>query len=92
MKEATLVTKVFVVRGYTGEYEDYREWPVKAFTEKSDAENFMLLLKKEIADRGFDNREEFDRPDGREDFKHPLDADCCIDYTGAGYRIEEVKL
>jgi len=80
---------VWVVVGETGEYSDYSEWNVAAFTEEEQAEAFKDACKREV--------ERIKKPgDGyprvREGFKHAYDTQFHMDYTGTDYRVEMVQV
>lgn len=91
------MSKVYVVYGNTGVYDDANSWPVKAFTskEKMDifleellkrAEKFNEKLEMFSAKHNFLKREEF-LIEVRE-----LDRFCWSDYTGIRYTWDEVDL
>ena len=40
--------KIFLIIGSVGEYDDAREWNVRAFANKTDADNFVVILKEQM--------------------------------------------
>lgn len=83
--------KIFVVFGSTGEYEDYREWNVRAFLNKKQAEKFAIdcqqLYDEQTKNVNF-NKYAFINCN----WKHPLDSNFQTDYNGTKYYISEVPL
>lgn len=80
--------KIYIVRGSTGEYDDWKCWPVAAYLDKENAELHAELAQKRAAelikqrqtrDLVAEDRNEFD-PGGD------------MDYTGNVYIVQEVPL
>lgn len=85
--------KVYVVRGSTGEYSGRSEWLVKAFLDKEEAENLVLLANQE-AKRLFTEYKHNTKHNNLYDFEYinTYDIKFMMDYTGTNYYIEEVEL
>ena len=73
--------------GETGEYSDYSEWNVVAFTSEALASQFRDMCQVEA-----------DKVNGSDDyrlrhgFKHAYDTQFYCDYTGTKYRVEMVEV
>lgn len=83
--------KIYVVFGTSGEYSDRREWPVKAFKSKEQAEVLVINATQE-ANRIFSaNGDKYYDWDNEKD-PNKYDPEMDMDYTGASYYIAEVEL
>jgi hypothetical protein len=89
--------KIYIIVGSTGEHSDYSEWIVKAFLNKNEANEFLLLLNDYsmnlltqlnfIAENNTSKYWEFIR-----NAKIDLDPNFKMDYTGTTYNIVETEL
>jgi hypothetical protein len=79
---------VYVVFGETGRYDDYLEWPVRAFYAKAAAGRFALRCGAHV-ERMPDTR----KGAGKWGDEHPLDPDFRFDMsTGTKYTVKPVPL
>lgn len=69
----------WVVQGNSGEYSDRCEWVVRVFMNEEKAKAFTESLLDFVRGSQTWSHEK------RYNFKHPLDSDCRIDYTGCDY-------
>lgn len=76
---------IYLVHGYTGEYEDRYEWIVSAFTTKRKADNHA----KKAQD--FANKQKYREWDSTIS-PNPFDAGMSLDYTGTTYIVGKTKL
>lgn len=80
---------VYIVVGMTGEYDDFREWAVAAFTSKRRAETWKKNCKryaprkKQAAGLLWS---------GRDELHNPYDPDMDVDYTGVSYYVTRARL
>ena len=82
---------IFIVNGQTGEYEDFRDWQVKAFALKRKANAYAKKLNA-IASR-FDRSASYeDRDKLRDELIIMGDEYASIDYTGTKYGVSELEL
>jgi hypothetical protein len=78
------VKKIWVVMGRTGEYEDYREWPVLGFTDEEQAREYAAnatTAAKGICERAREHEDGLYDAHTRD--PNPLDPDmedCQSDY------------
>lgn len=89
--------RIYLVQGFTGEYDDACEWPVCAYDNIDDAEKHAIHAKFE-ADRIF----ELWKSDGQYGSIYPSDAKgkysnaydegMKIDYTGTNYMVIDIEL
>lgn len=87
--------KIYLLTGNTGEYSDYREWTVCAYTNRADAEAHMTLLDAMAKSVQMRSLEDYDaRIKAEEEIRAAEhgDPDACIDYTGIGWHVDEVVL
>ena len=85
--------KIFVVFGQTGEYSDYREWPVKAFVCEEKTKKFMEDVTaeyKRLRDKYSKGR--YDSWSYRVEEVERLDPKMETDYTGTTYHYFEMEL
>jgi hypothetical protein len=80
---------IYLVYGHTGEYEDFMEWTVRAFTSKATAEQ-LVLKAQEAADTIFKGEGRYGLMHGT--VNNPHDPEMRMDYTGTKYDIQEVML
>ena len=78
--------EIWLVKGYTGEYSDARDWTVFGYTTEAEANKH-----RDAAQAAVLGSEEWDY-EKRSRFKNPHDPQCTIDYTGATYRVEMVEV
>ena len=89
------MSKIYIVQGCTGEYSDFQEWTVCAYTSEEAARDrvveleHILLVNKAQLGCEYASRERAEiamhnAPNG--------DPSCTIDYTGANYHYEECEL
>ena len=83
------VFSVWVVVGETGEYSDYSEWNVAAFTTESEAINFKEECERETSRISGGTK---NSPRLREGFRHAYDTQFHMDYTGTSYRVDMVEV
>jgi hypothetical protein len=81
---------VYIVMGRTGEYSDYRDWPVKAFLDQKKAEQLRDELNQWCKERGL-HMSGRDYP-WKEQPKPEADPNFNVDYNGTEYGIMEVPL
>ena len=84
--------KVYVVFGMTGEYDDSRDWDVRAFASQQKAEAFRKSLQ-DIADE-FDHSSSLKkRASGRIEslLQEAGDTYAHVDYTGTNYGVHELE-
>ena len=83
---------IYLVSGSTGEYSDRRDWVVRAFRSKENAQGFVVTCENFVQKHW---------PDGDKSYyEHPFsckheggpDPSVHMDYTGTEYSIEEVEL
>lgn len=82
--------KIYLVWGDTGEYEDRREWIVKAFSQEKDARELADLLNKKCKELGcctgnFKQLRSLKEEDRRDRKMQVLDPHFSCDYTGTRY-------
>lgn len=85
---------IYIVYGFSGQYEDAEQWNVKAFLDEKNAEIFCkklndFLLKNKL---NLQSPYEFLKNEQTDNFTHPLDNRCSLSYTGAQYNITKVEL
>lgn len=86
----------YIVIGTTGEHADRTEWPVRVFTDKDKAENYILRL--EYIWRSFSDQPHTGRGFQRSNMKrleralYELDPDFEEDYTGTYWYLYECPL
>lgn len=93
-EEANPMNKVFLVKGFTGEYEDSIDWVAKAFHTRTEAKQYLDQLLAIVRKYGPGNEGAFDY-ETQADFERELeeiDPKCRVDYTGVYYEIEEVQI
>ena len=81
--------KIYLIKGCTGEYDDYREWDVVAYQSEKKAKYRLSLLEefsKEFNEGVYDKY--FKK--GFRDIKNPFDPHMHSNYTGVWYKMEEV--
>ena len=78
------MSKIYIVRGITGEYEDYVEWDVTSYTNKKIAKLHAKLAKKEADKINYDIWEERRNPT-------IYDKTFKLDYTGTDYLVVELE-
>ena len=77
--------KVFVVVGYTGEFSDFNQWTVAAYTNEEDAKRHVLLAD------GYAREHKiwYDVDDANcfmnSGLVNPFDPDMMLDHTGVRY-------
>lgn len=77
---------VWVVVGETGEYSDYSEWNVAAFTDERQAEAFKDACQRE-AEKVNGKHCEI-----RNGFRHAYDTQFHCEYSGTSYRVDMVQV
>lgn len=77
---------VYVVIGWTGEYSDYTQWEVAAYTDKDAAEAHAGAAGRAVAGSGQMEYEE------QEALTNPYDPNMKMYYTGTEYRVVAVPL
>jgi len=78
---------VWIVVGETGQYSDYSEWNVAAFTTEELANHFRDLCQNE-ADKANGSKDY----EIRAGFKHAYDTQFYCDYNGTKYRVAMVEV
>ena len=80
---------IHIVFGRTGEYDDFRDWVVKAFTSQEKAQDLVTAASKRA-------REIFQTwaitPDGDTSEQNEFDPEMEMDYTGTLYYITKCEL
>jgi len=75
--------QIYVVMGWSGEYSDRREWPVRAYTDESKAKAQVMLLDAMARDLQATKGQ---YPSFTEEERKALpDPDIQFDYTGTRY-------
>lgn len=88
------MTKIYLVKGFTGEYEDSFDWVAKAFKTRAEAKEYHDSLLKIIRLHNVNSNDGQDY-EVREELEadlSELDPKCRIDYNGVYYEIEEIQL
>lgn len=70
-----------IVFGKTGEYEDYTEWEVAAYSDEKEAKRHCEKLNEAVTGKT-----------DRDRFTTPLDPYCRIEYTGIRYEIQTLPI
>lgn len=89
--------KIYVVMGYTGEYDDECEWIVAAYEQMRCAED-RAIHAKAYADRIFDKWKSDGKygsifpSDAVGEYRNPYDEGMKVDYTGTTYMVVETEL
>lgn len=86
--------KIYVVRGETGEYEDYQSWSVSAFKQKEQAQQLVKRLNDEIK-RIYPPtsvRMEYAMYKSLEQRLSKIDSRASVDYTGTLYSFYELEV
>lgn len=79
--------KIHIVFGSTGEYSDHHTWMVRAFLDKRTATSFAKKCQ------GIVDTENFDYWQFKHSkWKHPLDKNFHLDYTGTSYSVSSIPL
>ena len=81
-------TKIYIVKGNTGSFEDRIDWLVIAFKSKKKADDYARKCKIE-AKKIYKKTKEYSFSSHA---KNPLDAKMLMDYTGTFYTTEEIDL
>ncbi len=85
--------QVYLVKGETGEYEDYRDWIVCAFLSLQSAKRFVYKLNRILKNYGIDKFEiGREIPTRIEDKLHKLDPKFERTYTGTKYCVVTVPV
>jgi hypothetical protein len=86
--------KIYVVEGCTGEYDDYCNWPVKAFREEDNAKAFEAALNNKAKELGISTKGTSWDKKGQAIVAEmqKLDARVSVDYTGVQYSFYELEL
>lgn len=87
------MTTVYLVRGSTGEYDDYSEWIAAAFLAESEADLFVKQIETEIARIPVDLSNA--HPAARRELARQLqaiDPSCQVDYTGVTYQVIPIEI
>lgn len=84
--------EIYLVWGDTGEYEDAREWVVKAFKKKEDAQALVDFLNKkckelECSTNNYKQLYSFEEEEGRDQKMKVFDPHFSCDYTGTHYSL-----
>jgi hypothetical protein len=77
--------KVYVVRGSCGSYDDRYEWLVFAYPTQREAEKHCIAAQSR-ATKIYDASDQLSKELGVNEW----DANMCLDYGGAYYRVDEV--
>lgn len=83
---------IFIVFGSTGEYSDSHEWPVRAFANQEEANQFAVECQKEAdAIWNAGDGDEFEKWRAARVFtdnnRQKLDPHLHFDYTGTDYHV-----
>lgn len=78
---------IYIVFGSTGEYSDHIEWILKAFTDKSAAEDLVANATVE-AQEAIKKYPRYSIPKGANKY----DPQMKVDYTGVNYYLVECEL
>ena len=80
---------VYIVRGETGQHDDYCTWNVCAYLDRAGAIEHSTKAQA-VADKAWqvwkEARDYLVRPE------NPFDPDMHMDYGGTGYVVDELKL
>jgi hypothetical protein len=83
------MSRVYIVHGRTGEYEDWRDWPVVAFSTRRRAETWARRANEWCKENGvgWNQYPDYDlRYD--ESLTNPYDPRMSVDYTGVQYDVQ----
>ena len=81
---------IYIVKGETGEYDNYNEWDVMAFSNKEEAITHMQTCQDWV--------DMYINPTSLSQFrelcnlKNPFDSYMRVDYTGVHYGISSLQL
>lgn len=79
---------IYLVEGNTGEYEDHRDWLVKAFFSEVKAQKLVIDAQTR-ANEIFQNRKSIsNESDGINEF----DPNFMLDYTGTYYKYYSIEV
>ena len=81
------MTKIYIVKGWTGEYSDKHEWPVAAYEDEKTAVEHAHQAEVRAKELWVD----YHANDGIT-WKNEYDLDMDMDYTGTHYYVEVVEL
>lgn len=84
--------KVWIVEGSTGEYEDRREWIVKAFVSKEHAMSLRTKLESVLKEEELHRENMGLNYDDIPDKLLQLDPHASVDYTGASYSLYSIDV
>lgn len=88
---------IYVIKGETGEWSDWRCWEVVASESEDVANNFCNLLNDKLRQLELDRAsrsspvsysDKMERIKQMED----LDPNCYVDYTGTSYEVSKVPI
>lgn len=79
---------VYIVEGYSGEYDDYREWPVCAYPDRKAARQHANLAKARADELFAKHGEHYNIPAGANRFDRKMSPD----YTGVSYRVYSIRV
>jgi hypothetical protein len=94
---------IYVVFGKTGEYDDYRDWPVTAFLDETEAEkhaeaacawlaNKLAQTKHKTWEAVFLDEGHTAMQELADSKSNPYDPKMEIDYTGTDWYVVEIPL
>lgn len=92
------MSHVYLVNYDTGEYDDYVTVPVRAFLDRSKAEDFVATLNKRLLEEHLLRNDsdffmDYDKADQlRREFEEQHDLTIRISYTGSSFHVLEVLL
>lgn len=80
--------KIYIVEGNTGEYDDYRCWPVHAYADETKAKEHADNAQNWLTDYGPERwrKERWDVAP-----KNPYDPNMYVDYTGTKYSVYSIE-
>lgn len=84
------MNKCYIVKGATGQYEDYYEWIAKAFFNKEKADDLnggLNVLVEGSGKLSYEEREKLEKM-----IQEVLDPKCSIDFGGTYYKVEELEI
>jgi hypothetical protein len=84
--------RVYLIKGFTGEYGDRCDWIVAAYPDRAEAERHLKRLEELLGPAMF-SLEPYQREELQERIRESgLDSRCLIQYTGSRYGVQEVAL
>lgn len=78
---------IFLVSGSTGEYSDYSQWTVRAFSTREAADAFAAKANAWLKERRFHRDGPLADFEVRDEAESDFDSELRVDYTGSDYAV-----